>query len=58
MIDTATFALAQQVLAAARAARLRLGTAESCTGGMIAAALTDPAGASDAFDLGLVTVFQ
>lgn len=30
-------------------------TAESCTGGMIAAALTDPAGASSVFDRGVVT---
>lgn len=43
------------VLAAARAAGLRLATAESCTGGMIAAALTDVAGASDVFECGFVT---
>jgi len=46
---------AAQVLDAARAAGLRIACAESCTGGMIAAALTDIAGASDVFDRGFVT---
>ena len=35
--------------------RWTLATAESCTGGMIAAACTDLAGSSQWFDLGLVT---
>lgn len=43
------------VLAAARAAGLRIATAESCTGGLLFAALTDPAGASDVMDRGVVT---
>ena len=34
---------------------LRLATAESCTGGMIAAALTDIAGSSEVFECGFVT---
>jgi nicotinamide-nucleotide amidase len=38
---------AARVLNHLRRARLTLATAESCTGGMLAAALTDPAGASD-----------
>jgi nicotinamide-nucleotide amidase len=38
-----------------RAKRWRLATAESCTGGMIAAAITDIAGSSDVFDRGYVT---
>lgn len=33
----------------------RIATAESCTGGMVAAALTDVAGSSDMFDRGFVT---
>lgn len=43
------------ILAAARKAGLRIATAESCTGGMVSAALTDVAGSSDVFDRGFVT---
>ena len=46
---------ATHVLEKARAAGLRLATAESCTGGMVAAALTDIAGSSDVFERGFVT---
>jgi len=42
------------VLDACRARALTLGTAESCTGGMIAARLTDVAGSSDVFRGGVV----
>ena len=43
------------VLALARAKGVMIATAESCTGGLIAAALTDVAGSSDVFDRGFVT---
>ncbi len=43
------------ILAAARARGLRLAVAESCTGGMVAAALTQLPGSSDVFDRGFVT---
>lgn len=43
------------LVALARARGLMLATAESCTGGMIAAAITDVAGASTMFDRGFVT---
>lgn len=46
---------ASDVLAAARARKVMLATAESCTGGMIIAALTDIAGSSDVVDRGFVT---
>lgn len=39
----------------ARAKGVTIATAESCTGGMLAAALTDAAGASRVFDRGFVT---
>lgn len=47
--------LATRVLAAARAKGLRLGTVESCTGGLIAGALTEIAGSSDVVEGGIVT---
>lgn len=43
------------ILAAARARGVRITTAESCTGGMVAVALTDVAGSSAVFDRGFVT---
>jgi nicotinamide-nucleotide amidase len=47
--------LATNILAAARARNVTIATAESCTGGMVAAALTDIAGSSDVFDRGFIT---
>jgi nicotinamide-nucleotide amidase len=55
MIDTDILAQAERVLAACRAAGLRIATAESCTGGLIAATLTAIAGSSDVVDRGFVT---
>lgn len=46
--------LVQKVLDTATAQGVRLVTAESCTGGMIATKLTDPAGSSSAFWGGFV----
>src|SRR3546814_854317 len=47
--------LATAVLADNRAAGRRIAVAESCTGGMVSAALTDIAGSSDVFSAGFVT---
>lgn len=47
--------LAIACLETARSRGIQIATAESCTGGMIAAALTDIAGSSDVFDRGFVT---
>ena len=44
-----------QILRGARYWGLRIATAESCTGGMVSAALTDLAGSSDVFECGFVT---
>jgi nicotinamide-nucleotide amidase len=46
---------AESLLAACRAKGVKLATAESCTGGLIAAALTAIAGSSDVLDRGFVT---
>lgn len=46
---------AEEVLDRARYWGLRIVTAESCTGGMVAAALTDIAGSSTVFERGYVT---
>ena len=55
MFDPEVLALAESVLAECRARGWRIATAESCTGGLIAAALTAIAGASDVFERGFVT---
>ncbi|MEM1131662.1 MAG: CinA family protein [Pseudomonadota bacterium] len=47
--------LAQQVLDANREADRRIAVAESCTGGLVAAALTEWPGSSDVFERGYVT---
>ena len=47
--------IAADILTAARAQGLMIATAESCTGGMISAALTAVPGSSDVFDRGFVT---
>ncbi|PHP65825.1 damage-inducible protein CinA [Zhengella mangrovi] len=54
-MSAVTEALASAVLAAARERGVMIATAESCTGGMIAGALTDIAGSSDVVDRGFVT---
>ena len=46
---------AERLLALCRARGLRVATAESCTGGLIAACLTEVAGSSDIVDRGFVT---
>lgn len=46
---------AKRVLEANRAAGRRIAVAESCTGGLVSAALTEIAGSSDVFEGGLVT---
>ena len=47
--------LSEKLVENARARGLKIALAESCTGGMIAAALTDAQGASRVFDCGFVT---
>jgi nicotinamide-nucleotide amidase len=55
MIDRTLRAKATQVLKIFRARELKIATAESCTGGLVAGALTEIAGSSDVVDRGFVT---
>ena len=47
--------IAEELVETLKAMGLRLAAAESCTGGMIAAAITEVAGSSEVFDRGVVT---
>ncbi len=55
MSDAALRRTAARVLNKCRAASLTVATAESCTGGLVAGALTEIAGSSDVVDCGFVT---
>ncbi|WCT74875.1 CinA family protein [Sphingomonas naphthae] len=48
-------AAATRVIDANRAAKRKIAVAESCTGGLVTAALTEVAGSSDVMDAGFVT---
>ena len=50
-----TLAPARRVIDSCRAAGIMLATVESCTGGLVAAALTEIAGSSDVVERGFVT---
>jgi nicotinamide-nucleotide amidase len=55
VFDPETLALAETVLAACRTRGWRVATAESCTGGLVAAALTAIPGASEVVERGFLT---
>ncbi|HXW48187.1 MAG TPA: CinA family protein, partial [Xanthobacteraceae bacterium] len=54
-MDRKLHRLAERVLDLCRARGLRVATAESCTGGLVAGALTAIAGSSDVVECGFVT---
>jgi nicotinamide-nucleotide amidase len=55
MFSSPLLRLAEVVLADARAKKLRIATAESCTGGLIGALLTEIPGSSDVFERGFIS---
>ena len=55
MSGSDTRALSRSLLDLCRMRKLTIATAESCTGGLVAAALTDIPGSSDVIDRGFVT---
>jgi nicotinamide-nucleotide amidase len=55
MVDDQTRAAASALLDLCKAKKLMIATAESCTGGLVAGALTDIAGSSAVVDRGFVT---
>jgi nicotinamide-nucleotide amidase len=55
LFDPQVTALARRVVEENRAAGRKIVVAESCTGGLVAAAITEISGSSDVFDRGFVT---
>ena len=55
MFDPSLNHQAEYVLATCRAKQLKIATVESCTGGLVAALLTEIAGSSDVVDRGFIT---
>lgn len=55
MHDMDNYTLAENIIEACKSRKIMIATAESCTGGLVAAALTDIPGSSAVFDRGFVT---
>ena len=55
VLPTQLVELAEKVIIANRRAGRTVAVAESCTGGLVSAALTEIAGSSDVFEAGFIT---
>jgi nicotinamide-nucleotide amidase len=55
MVDVDLLAAAQALLDLCRSGKLRIAAAESCTGGLLTATLTEIPGSSDVLDRGFIT---
>jgi nicotinamide-nucleotide amidase len=55
LLPAALVEKAAEVVAANRSAGRRIAVAESCTGGLVSAAITEIAGSSDVFEAGFIT---
>src|SRR5262245_4928143 len=55
MVDPELIERASELLDLCRTRKLKIAAAESCTGGLVAATLTEIAGSSDVFERGFVT---
>src|SRR5580704_9798240 len=55
MVEQELVEAARALIDLCRASKLTIATAESCTGGLVAAALTEIPGSSDVFDRGFVS---
>lgn len=54
-VDDTMLAAAERLHTVLRVAEERIAVAESCTGGLVGAAITAPSGASDVFEMGIVS---
>jgi nicotinamide-nucleotide amidase len=55
MISSDAITLAESILYFCRSSKLKISLAESCTGGLVAGAITSVAGASEVFERGFIT---
>ena len=55
MINTQLFETAEQAVTLLKERKLKIATAESCTGGMVSAFITSVSGVSEVFEMGITS---